>query len=361
MRATRFQPTLPARGATGAPLHEEEIWQAFQPTLPARGATCCQSPANSYNAHFNPRSPHGERLVPLWFLTSVTDFNPRSPHGERQNNLLLHAIAINFNPRSPHGERLLVVLHHFSKRIISTHAPRTGSDVSDFSEHLNAWNFNPRSPHGERQIFVATFGAINKFQPTLPARGATKQSTAPRYRYQFQPTLPARGATPCSSPSFLQAHYFNPRSPHGERRQRFFRTPQRLEFQPTLPARGATDFRRDLWGNQQISTHAPRTGSDFQSLGLITIAYNFNPRSPHGERRYREGIAPGMWVFQPTLPARGATLKRFQIKPGSRQFQPTLPARGATSAASTSPSACIDFNPRSPHGERRHQAILMLC
>ena len=217
MRATRFQPTLPARGATGAPLHEEEIWQAFQPTLPARGATCCQSPANSYNAHFNPRSPHGERLVPLWFLTSVTDFNPRSPHGERQNNLLLHAIAINFNPRSPHGERLLVVLHHFSKRIISTHAPRTGSDVSDFSEHLNAWNFNPRSPHGERQIFVATFGAINKFQPTLPARGATSKVWGLSLLRIISTHAPRTGSDAIGRASRRACGYFNPRSPHGER------------------------------------------------------------------------------------------------------------------------------------------------
>ena len=34
-----------------------------------------------------------------------------------------------------------------------------------------------------------------------------------------------------------------------------------------------------------ISTHAPRTGSDFAGVGGAHTIKNFNPRSPHGERR----------------------------------------------------------------------------
>ena len=38
--------------------------------------------------------------------------------------------------------------------------------------------------------------------------------------------------------------------------------------------------------NAYISIHAPRTGSDYVG-GEYYITYgNFNPRSPHGERRY---------------------------------------------------------------------------
>ena len=36
-----------------------------------------------------------------------------------------------FNPRSPHGERLLRKLHRVLRTDISTHAPRTGSDAAD--------------------------------------------------------------------------------------------------------------------------------------------------------------------------------------------------------------------------------------
>ena len=34
----------------------------FQSTLPARGATCSPGAGTSGGKHFNPRSPHGERL-----------------------------------------------------------------------------------------------------------------------------------------------------------------------------------------------------------------------------------------------------------------------------------------------------------
>ena len=35
-----------------------------------------------------------------------------------------------------------------------------------------------------------------------------------------------------------------------------------------------------------ISTHAPRTGSDLAKSGEKKASHDFNPRSPHGERRY---------------------------------------------------------------------------
>ena len=103
---------------------------------------------------------------------------------------------------------------------------------------------------------------------------------------------------------------------------------------------------------RRISTHAPRTGSD---------AFP-RPSPPLAE------------PFQPTLPARGATmaarssaLGTMDFNPrsphGERQmglvpeqedtiFQPTLPARGATVTSSLNWQTSGHFNPRSPHGER---------
>ena len=78
---------------------------------------------------------------------------------------------------------------------------------------------------------------------------------------------------------------------------------------------------------------------------------NFNPRSPHGERRGCSTTKSRGLLFQSTLPARGAT-RRQGVTVVWTLFQSTLPARGATrSGASSSPHA-IYFNPRSPHGER---------
>ena len=122
---------------------------------------------------------------------------------------------------------------------------------------------------------------------------------------------------------------FNPRSPHGERRRNardsFFDSP----FQSTLPARGATGMGLTSPPSVAISIHAPRTGSDSDlCCGFIRyaisihaprtgsdalggksglISADFNPRSPHGERRLSPFSICSTISFQSTLPARGAT------------------------------------------------------
>ena len=145
------------------------------------------------------------------------------------------------------------------------------------------------------------------FQSTLPARGATcvfnrfrgyirisihaprtgsdKQSCNSRdHVTSFQSTLPARGATG-SHQRPPAAGDFNPRSPHGERHQRPHQPPEGRRFQSTLPARGATNIFQVFEPGEEISIHAPRTGSDLSSV------------------RNKES----KFVFQSTLPARGAT------------------------------------------------------
>ena len=146
-------------------------------------------------------------------------------------------------------------------------------------------------------------------------------------------------------------------------------------FQPTLPARGATNAPKFGKHRQLISTHAPRTGSDGRRVQRLPFRQNFNPRSPHGERPHKPGGGAATTRFQPTLPARGATLARqttdeqpaisthaprtgSDTSPGTaddhdkQPFQPTLPARGATEAGGIANMRRDHFNPRSPHGER---------
>ena len=102
--------------------------------------------------------------------------------------------------------------------MISTHAPRTGSDRERAGIAPGRAYFNPRSPHGERRQQIAS-----DLTPIV----------------QFQPTLPARGATGSKCGKSVAA-----------------------VFQPTLPARGATFFSLVSISANEISTHAPRTGSD---------------------------------------------------------------------------------------------------
>ena len=61
---------------------------------------------------------------------------------------------------------------------------------------LNFMNFNPRSPYGERPSKYPGSNSIPIFQSTLPLRGATNCSSVRTDSLLFQSTLPLRGATP---------------------------------------------------------------------------------------------------------------------------------------------------------------------
>ena len=165
--------------------------------------------------------------------------------------------------------------------------------------------------------------------------------------------------------------YFNPRSPHGERHTAKEAVIDAIQFQSTLPARGATVPHRVQEILDAISIHAPRTGSDaFPCLSARAYS-NFNPRSPHGERRAGCRYSRNYYkAFQSTLPARGATVHRVLVllaenisihapRTGSdktcpepslhtKEFQSTLPARGATDTFVVVPSSSVIFQSTLP-------------
>ena len=145
-------------------------------------------------------------------------------------------------------------------------------------------NFNPRSPHGERRNMAVRAYPEKIFQSTLPARGATGTGAPNSRSFLFQSTLPARGATQSATRREGAEVYFNPRSPHGERRYRDATRANERRFQSTLPARGATQQSQQNRQRPAISIHAPRTGSDAEKSGIVMPQGHFNPRSPHGER-----------------------------------------------------------------------------
>ena len=150
--------------------------------------------------------------------------------------------------------------------VISTHAPRMGSDLAYERFVRDLMHISTHAPRmGSDNGMSGTFESVGRFQPTLPAWGATIRGCGGRRK--------------CCN--------FNPRSPHGERR-----------------GRGPGD---------------PPAG-------------HFNPRSPHGERRIFTGTMRRRKQFQPTLPARGATMPSSSIWAMPFVFQPTLPARGATNS-----------------------------
>ena len=169
-------------------------------------------------------------------------------------------------------------------RIISIHAPRTGSDARLVWSSSTSRNFNPRSPHGERLPRFRKRQVLRNFNPRsphgerqyhrrnrpgqqisihAPRTGSDKaRAQAPSPVRTFQSTLPARGATLTLDVRVAGNEHFNPRSPHGERPYGDLEKYSDNPFQSTLPARGATSFSSKSNCSRQISIHAPRTGSD---------------------------------------------------------------------------------------------------
>ena len=236
--------------------------------------------------------------------------------------------------------------------VISIHAPRTGSDRSQRMHLQAAGDFNPRSPHGERQTGTRPAERRNNFNPRSP-HGE---------RRVFLRRAP-------------QLLYFNPRSPHGERRARDF---GHLDFDAISihAPRTGSDLHQGFGDTaQHISIHAPRTGSDigahgrgfhavqFQSTlpargatagssSFRRASLNFNPRSPHGERRARFACRPRGSDFNPRSPHGERREKKTGWVP-AETISIHAPRTGSDNQAPGAPRRNGDFNPRSPHGERQ--------
>ena len=242
------------------------------------------------------RKPHG-------------DFNPRSPHGERPDIYALLLPPQYFNPRSPHGERRQW-RGIGKRRDISIHAPRTGSDRAERSPLIFSSNFNPRSPHGERHNTNYSSRQAISISIHAPRTGSDQKRRLRRQRRKiFQSTLPARGATA----SDADVRHFAHISIHAPRTGSDIfckSTPDSFAiFQSTLPARGATPWVFPFWKYPHR---------------------HFNPRSPHGERRYPHWYKPFRLPISIHAPRTGSDVLRFVRMAPTRGFQSTLPARGAT-------------------------------
>ena len=128
---------------------------------------------------------------------------------------------------------------------ISIHAPLAGSDIEAL-----------------RGLFL-----IWRFQSTLPSRGATELAFIMAKQAEFQSTLPSRGATCGGIATGRHDHYFNPRSPRGERLLPVPLPMPCLRFQSTLPSRGATTR---VWDDVTL----PEFQSTLPSRGATSILHN---------------------------------------------------------------------------------------
>ena len=346
--------------------------------------------------------PRGERRGDLdHALCGLDDFNPRSPRGERRlfrrtsygtQNISIHAprggsdkkktgntgkTDCDFNPRSPRGERRLRFEDGQWWDIFQSTLPAGGATRRTRLHSRPQRNFNPRSPRGERHDYLVAVGIVDRFQSTLPAGGATQHHSpsgnplpisihAPRGGSDCKRSLngrscpsisihaPRGGSDPgvpggASSASAISIHaprggsdedipnvpgghlrHFNPRSPRGER--------------PITLGSG--------YAYLKISIHAPRGGSDRGHHQAAAGGNNFNPRSPRGERP-SENVQknPNLYISI-HAPRGGSDALRTPPTQSVWIFQSTLPAGGATAKWIVEHTTDIDFNPRSPRGER---------
>ena len=129
------------------------------------------------------------------------------------------------------------------------------------------------------------------------------------------------------------------------------------EFQSTLPMRGATRFAADNHLSQVISIHAPHAGSDAEFGFGETRLKNFNPRSPCGERPACTVLKTDTNRFQSTLPMRGATHVHDGFRT-NRGISIHAPHAGSDARCPSTSWIRINFNPRSPCGERQELPTL---
>ena len=215
-------------------------------------------------------------------------------------------VGTNFNPRSPHGERPSGQRGRVDALKISIHAPRTGSDAlccvggdaTDISIHA------PRTGSDPICYTVADFCRISIHAPRT-------------------------GSDINGFDAKTDSFYFNPRSPHGERRPDTYCTCRRKNFNPRSPHGERHSRVASSWQSSIISIHAPRTGSDFFGFHHIRFAF----------------------LFQSTLPARGAT-QGLHNNCLSHNISIHAPRTGSDPRKSPPMLTPAYFNPRSPHGER---------
>ena len=373
----KFQSTLPARGETlksATPL----LANPFQSTLPIREETRPRHRDGCPLGDFNPLFPYGNRPAEQWTAIGDAIFQSTLPIREETPHPTHSGRSIQFQSTLPIREETVspaaVQMHGF----ISIHSSHTGRDTRPRPNSTSCWRISIHSSHTGRDLLPGLFaGLFPYFNPLFPYGKRRAEQLKALARLLFQSTLPIREETLADHPTYRRviisihsphtgrdrsagvmrqrlSQHFNPLSPHGERRLAALgpktkcpgisiHSPHtgRDVFAPTTaptppaisihsPHTGRDDCVVDNLGyHDTISIHSPHTGRDLCVSLRLFRSVDFNPLSPHGERR-AEGRA-----FPPDL-----------------EFQSTLPTRGETPHTVNCVSGQIYFNPLSPHGER---------
>ena len=101
-----------------------------------------------------------------------------------------------------------------------------------------------------------------------------------------------------------------------------------------------------------ISIHAPLTGSDQSGAVFRFLGLHFNPRSPYGERQPGHLRAAAPYLISIHAPLTGSDLYQFAATAGISRISIHAPLTGSDIVDAGGGLEKLDFNPRSPYGER---------
>ena len=227
-----------------------------------RGATL-RIPFLSEDVGFQSTLPMRGATLRIGEALALTWISIHAPHaGSDPNWLQSRATLGNFNPRSPCGERPGFRAGLYFQGGISIHAPHAGSDFSNFVQLLCP-RISIHAPHAGSDCLAPGNGLKRRISIHAPHAGSDmKISSWPAARDNF-----------------------NPRSPCGERRC----------------------CRCNCAAAEKISIHAPHAGSDGGS-GFKLPTDKISIHAPHaGSDMGQQKEKRCHYLFQSTLPMRGAT------------------------------------------------------
>ena len=176
---------------------------------------------------------------------------------------------------------------------------------------------------------IDLFGLVGKISIHAPRTGSDGVCSTDARFLAISIHAPRTGSDDGVCAGRCVGQHFNPRSPHGERRQTTASRQMQDSISIHAPRTGSDVLQSRFADHASFQSTLPARGATASSNRALQTMRHFNPRSPHGERRsIRDGTS------------------------ADRRFQSTLPARGATPAHPLHVFGGRHFNPRSPHGER---------
>ena len=153
--------------------------------------------------------------------------------------------------------------------------------------------------------------SVKLFQSTLPTRGATRNARTVEASGPISIHAPHTGSDFQSSDAKYNWTIISIHAPHTGSDPIVNAHLKADEISIHAPHTGSDLTLGEIEESfVLISIHAPHTGSDMRNRAFSAYSASyFNPRSPHGERRFIRSFYGLSARFQSTLPTRGATIK----------------------------------------------------